>query len=96
MEQAISVYKSYKYRWVVLAVYMYISALTQLYWLNFAAIETFIEERFSISASTVMWVTLVFPLVQVILSGFRVFIERIQPGSGAVVKELFPHPVDFF
>ena len=68
MEQAIGEYKSYRYRWVVLAVYMYISALTQLYWLNFAAIETFIEERFSITASTVMWFTLVFPLVQVLLS----------------------------
>jgi MFS family permease len=68
MEQTISAYKSYKYRWVVLAVYMYISALTQLYWLNFAAIDTFVEEHFSITASSVMWFTLVFPLVQVLLS----------------------------
>ena len=68
MEQATSGYRSYKYRWVVLAVYMYISALTQLYWLNFAAIETFIEERFTITASSVMWFTLVFPLLQVLLS----------------------------
>jgi MFS family permease len=68
MKQAVSEYKSYRYRWVVLAVYMYISALTQLYWLNFAAIDTFIEERFAITASTVMWFTLVFPLVQVLLS----------------------------
>ncbi|MDH4299995.1 MAG: MFS transporter [Dehalococcoidia bacterium] len=68
MEQVISGYQSYKYRWVVLAVYMYVSALTQLYWLNFAAIETFVEERFSIPASSVMWFTLVFPLVQVLLS----------------------------
>jgi MFS family permease len=68
MEQAISGYKSYKYRWVVLAVYMYVSALTQLYWLNFAAIETFVEESFSITASSVMWFTLVFPLVYVLLS----------------------------
>jgi MFS family permease len=68
MEQAVTAYRSYRYRWVVLAVYMYISALTQLYWLNFAAIETFVEERFSIPASTVMWFTLVFPLVQVVLS----------------------------
>jgi sugar phosphate permease len=68
MGQAIGEYKSYKYRWVVLAVYMYIAALTQLYWLNFAAIDTFIEERFSITASSVMWFTLVFPLVQVLLS----------------------------
>jgi MFS family permease len=68
MEQSTSGYRSYRYRWVVLAVYMYISALTQLYWLNFAAIETFVEGRFSILPSTVMWFTLVFPLVQVLLS----------------------------
>ena len=68
MEQAVSAHKSYRYRWVVLAVYMYISALTQLYWLNFAAIDTFVEEHFSITASSVMWFTLVFPLVYVLLS----------------------------
>jgi MFS family permease len=68
MEPAVGAYRSYKYRWVVLAVYMYVSALTQLYWLNFAAIETFVEQRFSIPASSVMWFTLVFPLVQVLLS----------------------------
>jgi len=61
-------YKIYKYRWVVLAIYMYIAALTQLYWLNFAAIDTFIEDRLSIPASSVMWFTLVFPLVQVLLT----------------------------
>jgi len=61
-------YKTYKYRWVILAIYMYIAALTQLYWLNFAAIDTFIEQRLSIPASSVMWFTLVFPLVQVLLT----------------------------
>jgi len=61
-------YKIYKYRWVILAVYMYVAALTQLYWLNFAAIDTFIEQRLSIPASSVMWFTLVFPLVQVLLT----------------------------
>jgi len=61
-------YKVYKYRWVVLAIYIYIAALTQLYWLNFAAIDTFIEDRLSIPASSVMWFTLVFPLVQVLLT----------------------------
>jgi MFS family permease len=68
MEQVATAYRSYRYRWVVLGVYMYVSALTQLYWLNFAAIETFVEERFTITASSVMWFTLVFPLVQVVLS----------------------------
>ncbi len=61
-------YKVYGYRWVVLAIYMYVSALTQLYWLNFAAIETYIEDLLKIPASDVMWFTLVFPLVQVILT----------------------------
>jgi MFS family permease len=61
-------YKVYRYRWVVLAVYMFVAALTQLYWLNFAAIDTFIEEQFSIPASSVQWFTLVFPLVQVLLT----------------------------
>jgi len=60
--------KVYKYRWIILAVYMYVSALTQLYWLNFAAIETFMEEHLGVPASDVMWFTLVFPLVQVLLT----------------------------
>ena len=47
-------HKIYRYRWVVLAIYMYIAALTQLYWLNFAAIETFIEDLLNIPASSVM------------------------------------------
>jgi len=61
-------YKVYRYRWVVLAIYMYVSALTQLYWLNFAAIDTYIEDMLHISASSAQWLTLVFPLVQVILT----------------------------
>jgi len=69
MEQVAGKNKSYRYRWIVLADYMYISALTQLYWLNFAAIETYMESPpFGWPASTIMWFTLVFPLVQVLLS----------------------------
>jgi MFS family permease len=61
-------YKVYKYRWVILAVYMYVAALTQLYWLNFASIDTFIEEHLGIAASSIQWLTVVFPLVQVLLT----------------------------
>ena len=43
-------YKAYKYRWVVLAAYMYVAALTQLYWLNFSAIDTCVEENLHVSA----------------------------------------------
>jgi len=47
---------------------MFVAALTQLYWLNFAAIETYTEELLSIPASSVMWFILVFPLIQVLLT----------------------------
>jgi MFS family permease len=87
-------YKVYGYRWVVLGVYMFISALTQLYWLNFAAIETFMEDLLKIQASDAMWFTMVFPAVQVILTipagmiidkkGFKFGI-----GLGAVFTGLF-------
>jgi MFS family permease len=69
MEQVVSAYRSYRYRWVVLAIYMYVSALTQLYWLNFAGITTFMESSpFGWLASSVMWLALVFPLVYVFVS----------------------------
>jgi MFS family permease len=47
---------------------MYVAALSQLYWLNFAAIETFIEDHLNIPASEVMLFTIVFPAVQVLLT----------------------------
>jgi MFS family permease len=61
-------YSVYRYRWVVLAIYMYVAALTQLYWLNFAAIDTYLEKNLNITAMSVGLLTLVFPLVQVILT----------------------------
>jgi MFS family permease len=69
MVQAVTEYKAYRYRWVVLAVYMFIAALTQLYWLNFAGITTFMEgPPFGWPDSSVMWLALVFPLVYVFVS----------------------------
>jgi MFS family permease len=87
-------YKVYGYRWVVLAFYMFVAALTQLFWLNFAAIETYIEDYLKIPASDVMWFTMVFPMVQVVLTipagiiidkkGFKFGI-----GLGAIFTGLF-------
>ena len=87
-------YKIYKYRWVVLVLYMYVAALTQLYWLNFAAIETFLENSLNIPAGQVMWFTLVFPLIQVILTlPAGVLIDRkgfkYGIGLGAIFTGLF-------
>ncbi|MBN1366826.1 MAG: MFS transporter [Dehalococcoidales bacterium] len=61
-------YKTYRYRWIILIVYMYIAALTQLYWLNFSAIDTYLEDNLSISAIQVGMLTLVFPIVYILLS----------------------------
>lgn len=61
-------YRACGYRWVILAVYMYIAALTQLYWLNFTSIDTYVEENLHISAMSTGLLALVFPLVYIILS----------------------------
>ena len=83
-------YRVYGYRWVVLAIYMYVSALTQLYWLNFAAIETYVEDLLKIPASDVMWFTLVFPLVQVILTiPAGIVIDKIGFKWGVGIGALF-------
>jgi predicted MFS family arabinose efflux permease len=88
------IYRTYKYRWVVLATYMYIVALSQLFWLNFTAIDTYIENNLGISAMSAGWLALVFPLVYLILSipsgliidqkGFKFSI-----GLGAIFTGLF-------
>ncbi len=87
-------YKVYGYRWLVLGIYMYVSALTQLYWLNFAAIDTYIEDLLKIPASDVQWFTLVFPLVQVILTiPAGIVIDKIGfkwgVGIGAIFTGVF-------
>jgi MFS family permease len=61
-------FKTYKYRWVILAVYMYLAGLTQLFWLNFTGIDTFLENNLGFSAMSVGWLALVFPLLYLILS----------------------------
>ena len=92
----------YRYRWVVLIVYMVVAALTQLYWLNFAAIETYIEDRLNLAASDAMWLTLVYPLIQVALTmpaglvidrkGFKygITIGAILAGVFAMVRLVNP------
>ncbi|MDD5312597.1 MAG: MFS transporter [Dehalococcoidia bacterium] len=87
-------YRVYGYRWVVLGIYMFVAALTQLYWLNFASIATYIEEMFKIPASDIQWFTLIFPLVQVLLTiPAGIIIDKIGfkwgVGIGAIFTGLF-------
>lgn len=96
-------YKAYSYRWVVLAVFMYIAALTQLYWLNFSAIDTYVEDNLHISAFSTSLLTLVFPLTYVLLSlpsgmiidrkGFKysIVIGAIFTGIFSIVRIVNPY-----
>ena len=86
--------KVYGYRWVVLIVYMYIAALTQLFWLNFASIDTFLEKRLDTSAMSIGWLALVFPLVYLFLSiPSGIIIDKkgfkFSVGIGAILTGLF-------
>jgi len=80
--------KVYGYRWVVLIIYMFASAISQLFWLNFVAIETFVEEHLGITAMQVGWLALVFPLMAILFAvPFGMLIDKkgIRWGIGAGV-----------
>ena len=95
--------KTTKYRWVVLLVYMYIAALTQLFWLNFAGIDTYMETALHFSAMKVGMLAAVFPFTFLILSipagvvsdrkgyKFAVGIGAILTGVFAAVRLFSPY-----
>jgi len=100
-------YKAYGYRWVILAAFMYVAALTQLYWLNFSAIDTYVEDNLHISAFSTSLLTLVFPLVYVLLSlpagtiidrkGFKysIGIGAIFTGVFSIIRIIDPYSFPF-
>ncbi len=55
-------------KWLTLFAYMFVSALTQLFWLNFASIDTYMEKLLHTSAIKIGFLTLVFPMTFLILS----------------------------
>jgi MFS family permease len=82
---------------------MYVAALTQLFWLNFSAIDTYIEENLHISAFSTGLLALVFPLTYVLLSlpagmiidkkGFKysIGIGAIFTGVFSMIRIIDPH-----
>src|SRR4051812_16918611 len=56
------------YRWVVLGVYAWIAGLSQLLWLNFAPILSFVQKHYGVPESTASLLMLVFPLTYLLLS----------------------------
>ncbi len=83
-----------RYRWIVLLLYMYITALTQLFWLNFAAIDTYIEKHLNVSAMSVGLLAMIFPLTYLILSiPTGILIDKkgfkFSVGTGALLTAFF-------
>ncbi|HEC81223.1 MAG TPA: MFS transporter [Thermoplasmatales archaeon] len=65
------------YRWVVLAVFMFVALLSQLLWLTFAPISSEVSGFFGVNAFDVSLLSLVWPLVFVVSSiPAGVFIDK--------------------
>ncbi|MGQ9537409.1 MAG: MFS transporter [Actinomycetota bacterium] len=61
-------YGLYGYRWVVLASYMLVAAVTQLMWLNYAPITSQTQELMGVSEFKVVLLATMFPLVYIPVS----------------------------
>lgn len=83
------------YRWVILAVYMYVSAMSLLFWVNFASIETYMEEQFHYSSVQIIWLAQVFLVAFTILTlPAGIFIDKkgfkAGIGLGVLLTGIFP------
>jgi len=94
--------KNSNYKWIVLASYMFIGALTQLFWVNFASIDTYAEKLLNVSAMKIGFLTMVFPLTFLILSipagividrkgyKFSIMLGAAFTAFFALIRVLFP------
>lgn len=85
----------YSYRWVVLVAYMFVAAISQLLWLNFATITTpQMESLFGVSTADIGLLSAVWPLLFIPLSiptGMLVDTKGFKPTVtiGAIIMALF-------
>lgn len=56
------------YRWLVLILFMLPAAMSQMLWLNFAPLLSFVQQRYQVDELTSNLLVLVFPLVYVLIS----------------------------
>lgn len=60
--------KIYPYRWVVLAVYSFISVIIQIQWLTFASISSAAQEFYHTSALSIDFLSIIYMLVFIVMS----------------------------
>ena len=56
------------YRWIVLIAFFGVAAMSQMLWLNFAPLVSFIQMKYGVSELMVSSLLLSFPLLYVLLS----------------------------
>ncbi|NLG28579.1 MAG: major facilitator superfamily domain-containing protein 7 [Chloroflexi bacterium] len=87
-------FKVYRYRWVVLAVYMAVTALNQLLWITFAAITTRAAEYYAVSNLSIGLLSMSFMIVFILVSipaswAIDTWGLRVAVGIGAALTGLF-------
>jgi MFS family permease len=60
--------KIYPYRWVILAVYFFISAIIQIQWLTFASVSSAAQEFYQTSALRIDFLSIIYMLVFIVMS----------------------------
>jgi predicted MFS family arabinose efflux permease len=82
------------YRWIILILFMLPAAMSQMLWLNFAPLLTFIQKRYAVDELTSNSLILVFPLIYVLLSVPAGFLTdrrgyKFSIAFGSVVMAIF-------
>ncbi|MHA1734068.1 MAG: MFS transporter [Promethearchaeota archaeon] len=87
-------YEVTPYRWVVLGVYMAVGALTQVMWINFAAINSASASFYSVTTDDIDLLSMIFMLVYIALaipSAWVIDVKgfKVGAGIGAVLTGVF-------
>ena len=78
------------YRWVVLALFIFVALISQLLWLTFAPISSEMTDHFAVTAFDISLLSLVWPLIFVIIAlPVGIFIDRYGFKKSVGVGSLF-------
>ncbi|MFX1564088.1 MAG: MFS transporter, partial [Promethearchaeota archaeon] len=86
--------KIYGYRWIVLLAFMFIAAVTQILWINFAPIASDVATLFTVTELDVAMLSLIFMVVYIPVSIPSAYLIdskgfRYAAGIGAIITAIF-------
>lgn len=87
-------YKVYGYRWIILAVYMFITAVNQMMWITFAPITTDAVKFYNVSDLKIGMLSMIFMIVYLVISipaswMIDTYGIRIGVGTGVILTGIF-------